>query len=209
MPALVALLLGAVAGAAQHDPIAAAQTRFEQLGGYQAVLTSTGADGETERIRYYYKAPGYVRMEFLQPHRGALLLFDPHQHKVRVWPFGGSGPSVALNPGNRLIRSAGGHRVDRSDVGALLANVRRLQADGTTRQLGLECSDRCLLHLQVIGGPGRTEDGVHRYALWLDPDLLFPVRVEGYDLKGRPRETVALSEIVLDPPFGTELFRRP
>jgi outer membrane lipoprotein-sorting protein len=205
-----AILLTASFGAHLDDPIAAAQARFAQLDGYRAVLTSTSGDGTRERLRYYFKAPGYVRMEFLRPNRGALLLYDPFEKRARVWPFGSPGPSLALRPGNRLIRSAGGHRVDRSDVGILLENIRTLQDGGTTRVVELKPGEtQGLVHLSIVGRAGHAVDGVRRYEVWLDPDLHFPVRVEGFDARDRILEAVTLSEIVLNPRLGEDFFRSP
>ena len=33
----------------------------------------------------YYKKPVFVRMEFIHPHDGALLLYNPIAQRVRLW----------------------------------------------------------------------------------------------------------------------------
>lgn len=203
-------LADSVACVPLEAPIRAAQKHFETLEGYRALLTSTEIDGAGQVIRYYFKAPGFVRMEFVKPNRGALLLYDPVEDRVTVWPFGPRGFSLSLDPGNFLIRSPSGHRVDRSHVGALLENIRDLQQEGTTQVVGLEDGEaECLVHVRVVGAPDGVVNGVHRYELWLERERLFPSRVEAYDPNDRLIEAVTLTRVVLDPAFREDFFRQP
>lgn len=76
--------------------------------------------GKTEIMRYYFKKPGHVRMEFIRPANGAVIIYDLLKKGARVWPLGyRSFPSFTMSPENRLIRSTTGQRVDWPDVGAL------------------------------------------------------------------------------------------
>ncbi len=47
-------------------------------------------------------------------------------------------PRLTLSPDSRMIQSPPGHRVDQSDIGALLVNVREVQRHGDTRVVGDE-----------------------------------------------------------------------
>ena len=63
-------------------------------------------DGKAEIIRYYFKKPGYVRMEFVAPFNGAVLIYSPLTKQAKLWPFGyRSFPSFNLSPDNGLIQS--------------------------------------------------------------------------------------------------------
>lgn len=113
------------------DPVAAALERYEEVKAY-AVTLKSAAGGAVDVIRYAYRRPGHVRMEFVAPHAGVVMIYDPQTAEVRLWPLGRGYFSLALDPANRLIRSRTGQRIDRSDFGALLQNVRSLQRSGQT-----------------------------------------------------------------------------
>lgn len=75
----------------------------------------------------------------LLPFKGAVLVYSPSTKKVRLRPLGALRfPAFTLAPENHLVRSSSGHRVDRSDIGALLQNVKELQERGATEVLGEE-----------------------------------------------------------------------
>lgn len=190
------------------DPIALAETQYRALDSYQVTLHATDASGDTQVIRYFYRKPGYVRMEFIQPHHGAVLVYDPGVHRVRLWPFGfRSFPSMTLSPDNPLIRSQRGQQVDRSDVGALLDNVRNLQQGGSTEVRGKEVMGHWqTLHVVVTGPARATVAGVHRYQLWLAQPTLFPVKVESWNLQGSLIESVLMDDVEFNVDFPEGFF---
>src|SRR5512143_3887072 len=107
---LVVALAGAPPSSGDASPLSDAIEQFRGVDTYQVTIRSTHAAGE-EHIRYYYKKPGFVRMEFVQPHAGAVMIFNPGTKRVRLWPFGiGRFPELNLSPDNSIIRSLSGMR---------------------------------------------------------------------------------------------------
>jgi len=189
--------------------IATAQQRFAALGSYRVTIRSTaGGNSALQVVRFYYRAPGLVRMEFVTPHAGAVLVYSPATGKVRLWPFGlDTLPVLTLAPDNPLIRGAHAHRVDRADAGALLANLRTLADGGSVAVAGAELIGHWkTTQLVVTGAAGRTVSGVHRYQIWLAEGTLFPVKVASYDLRGNRLECVLMDDVVLDEPFPDDFF---
>jgi hypothetical protein len=76
------------AGEPSDDPLAAAETRFDTLTTYQLTLRSHPADGDAVELRYSFRKPGFIRMDFVRPHSGATLIYNPKTRTARVWPFG-------------------------------------------------------------------------------------------------------------------------
>ncbi|WP_256657516.1 outer membrane lipoprotein-sorting protein [Pseudomonas sp. 2FE] len=190
------------------DPLAEAELRFRALNTYQVTVRSIAVDGERQVIRYFYRKPGWVRMEFVQPHKGAVLIYDPGMRRVRLWPFGLK-HSLALTfaPDNPLVRSPRGHRVDRSDVGALLENLLALRARGSASSLGdADVAARPAAGFDIVGDPGVTVTGVHRYRVWLAHDTLFPLRVESFEASGEQIETVDMVDVETDVRLPERLF---
>jgi outer membrane lipoprotein-sorting protein len=189
------------------NPVQSAADYYRDLAAYQVRVKST-SNGKTEMMRYYFKKPGYVRMEMVQPFGGAVLVYDPLKKKVKLWPFGHqSFPSMQLNPDNNLIRSSTGHRIDQSDVGVLLGNVQKLQNQGNAQLIGNELvNERQALHLVIEGNPGISVDHVHRYELWLDLETGFPLKVSSHDLNNKLIENVEMDDLQINPAFASDFF---
>ncbi|ENG0234996.1 DUF1571 domain-containing protein [Burkholderia multivorans] len=207
---IAALLAASLIGASMTaDPVTVAQSQFDHVHSYRATIRSTARSGEHTEIRYAYLKPGLVRMDFVSPHHGAVLAYDPDDGKVRLRPFGvHMPPALTLSPDNPMVRDRSGHRVDRSDVGQLLRNVHALQQGGATVSEGEETvGGRTTLRVSVTGAPAQAVDGVHRYRLWLDTEDGFPRKVVSFaDDDGEPLETVTLDDIELDVSFPERFF---
>ena len=187
--------------------LSTALERYQRLNGYQATIKSF-RDDDGEVIRYHYQQPGRIRMEFVKPHKGAILTYNPDNQHVYLWPLGTMLiPPVVLSPDNPLVQSSTGQRVDHSDIGSLLANILRLQEGGTTELHGEEAVDgRAALHLSVRGAPDAAPGKVHRYDIWLDKATDLPRKVISYDRADRAIETVVLEDLEIDPAFPPRFF---
>ena len=187
---------------ADQDFVADAQARFDALANYQVTLKSTSAGAEPVEVLYGYRKPGFVRMDFIRPHAGAALIYSPETGEVTLWPFGfDTFPRLTLSPDSRMIQGPKGHRVDQSDLGALLVNVRALQQHGDTQVVGAEAIGmRRASHVIVTGRPGHVVAGVFRYELWFDVSHGLPVKVVSEGASREPIETVLMEDLRIDVP---------
>ncbi len=188
------------------DPVGDALAAFWRLQSYSVTLRA-----ETDRIeiiRYHYKKPGYVRMEFEEPHKGALLAYDPFSEEVTLRPFGFLRSfKMNLSPESSLVKSSRGHTVDESDMGALLASVMRLKDNGTMDVKGTEeAAGRMATLVEVRGSDGFEVDGINLYRLWFDEESRLPVKVEAYGVDGKAVEKVEMRDLVIDPAFPADFF---
>jgi outer membrane lipoprotein-sorting protein len=204
---LAAALTGMYPTGIPPDPLASAIEHYRTVESYRVTIHSTHADGE-EYIRYYYKKPGFVRMEFIRPHAGAVLIYNPYTQSVRLWPFGVKHfPELSLSPGNPLIRSSRGQRVDHSDVGTLFENVRALREGGNAEVSGKDIMDgRTVTHLIVTGAGNFVVAGVHRHELWLDTESQFPVKGISRDRQDAIIETVMMEALEINATLPETLF---
>jgi outer membrane lipoprotein-sorting protein len=205
-------MLAPMSGSAFADVLDDALARFAALRNYQVTLRSSETPGGPFRevIRYAYRTPGWVRMDFVRPRQGMILIYDPEKQVVRLWPFGANGPDFSLSPQNWLLTSAGGHRVDRSDIGALLAHAAALRSKGTVELVGEEpLGGRLATHVRVTGAGDEVVDKIHRFDLWLDAESLMPLQAEGYGLRDVPVDLVRMDDLVLDVALPERLFDAP
>jgi outer membrane lipoprotein-sorting protein len=172
---------------------------------YQVTLKSF-AGGKADVIHYAYRKPGYIRMDFVEPHRGVVLIYSPSMAEVRLWPLGLEFFSLRLDPANRLIQSHAGQRIDRSDIGALLQNVQALQRTGETRSSVTNLSGRAALEVMVTGKNDAMSAAIHRYDVWLDPGTWMPLKVISRDTAGHPIEEVLFEDLRIDPELPATMF---
>ncbi len=207
LPALILAAAIASAVPAQPDALDDAIRHFRSVETYRVTIRSAHDDGE-EHIRYYYRKPGFVRMEFIRPHAGAVMIYSPDTKRVRLWPFGaGNFPELSLRPENSIIRSLSGMRVDHSDVGTLFENIRTLREQGSTRMLSEETADgRTILHFKVTGAEGVAVAGVHSSELWLDAVTRFPIKVISRDVHDAIIETVVMEGLEINGELPESLF---
>lgn len=205
-PALALLTLPPLP--AMTDPLTDAETRFGALQSYQVTLRSTHGAGGQEVIRYFFCKPGWVRMEFDQPHRGAMLVYAPDNRRVRLWPFGlGHWPALDLAPDHPLLHNPHGHRVDRSNVGVLLGNMLALRQRGSMSPPdAAEWAGRLATALDITGPAGGSAGAVQRYRVWLARDTLFPLRVDSFAANAGLLESVDMGDAQIDVQFPERFF---
>ncbi len=193
---------------AATNPIADAVNNYRNDVNTYSVTLRSKSRHATEIIKYYYKKPGFVRMEFVEPHNGALLVYDPMKKVVRLRPFNFL-KSFVLNlaPDDSLVRSASGHTVAESDIGALLKRVEELQKNGDTELLGdEEVGGRRALLVAVEGVDDKTVGGTHKYLLWLEKDSLMPLRVKAFNVGGALSEDVLMDDLKINPALPSHFF---
>ncbi len=199
---LLLFLLMTGATGISSDPIARALERFNEIESYSVTLRSYSRDHDIkEVIRYYYKKPENIRMEFEKPHKGAILVYNNKTGKVSLMPF----PVIKifvlnLDPYSFLIRSSKGHTVKESDIGDLLRYANILKEDGMMELIGEErLSGRKSMVVRISGVDGFTIlDGINRYIIWIDKDLGLPIKAEAFDIDGRLIEGVLMDDLEVD-----------
>jgi outer membrane lipoprotein-sorting protein len=205
---VLSLFLLLALAAPPKDPLDAALESWRKVASYRVTLRSmSGSSAET--IRYFFKRPGFVRMEFVEPHKGAILVYNPEKKIARLRPFGFMKPLVlTLSPDNSLITSSRGHRVDASDIGAMLETVKKLRGDGHSETLGQEpVGGRGAVVVAVEGEGSVTVSGnVHRYLLWLDAQTFLPLKTITYDSSGAMVEEVLMDDLEINVKLPDSLF---
>ncbi len=200
-----------IIAAITQDPISIAIENYKNVESYSVTLRSRNDEDFSEIIKYYYKKPGFVRMELIKPHKGAILIYSPFTKEVSVRPFSSLKSFVlTLSPDNRLVKSSRGHRIDASDIGELLRTVKKLQENGKTEIIREEVVNKKLTMLVSIKGRnGFTVDGVHRYLLWLDKTTFLPLKVSSFDISDKLIEEVLMDDLRINIGIEDSFFSFP
>lgn len=195
---------------ASSDPVAVSRQHFEAIQSYRATIVTISSSTE-EVLHYYFKKPGFVRIESELPYPGTVITYDPDKEEVRVRPFAFLPRFVlTLNAANRILRSATGHRVDESDLGALIQDVMQLQENGQTIVQGEEPLLGYNTRRVEVRGREKlsTHYGVHVYVLWIDEASCLPVKVRAYDANNELIEDVMIRDLKVDVGFDHGFFEQ-
>lgn len=196
---LCLFLLTFSSAAASDNILQQAVDQFQSITSYSTTMHTYGESKQV--IDYCYQKPGYVRMDFVTPHKGAVLIFRPDSGKVKLRPFGFiKSLTLSMEPTAKLVRSPSGHRIDESDIGVLLENAQKLVRQGSIEILREETLEgTATVVLQITGAEDKVASGVHRYVLWIDKQLKLPRKVESFDTNNRLIEGLSLENLVLNP----------
>lgn len=183
----------------EEDPLLAEMMeRFNALTNYTTLLDSEGWDGRN-RIMYTYKKPGFIRMDFIRPYKGALLIYNPIENKVTLRPFSIRLFTFYLAPDNRFITDSKGHTVNHSDIGSLIRSVEQCAHEGTVTPLPTETLEGLSCPRLLVQSTRVT------YFLWIHPRLRLPIKVVKFFSDGE-KETVFLHNLTVDVPLDDTFF---
>ena len=192
-------LFVAVPAWGKDDPFLAEMTeKFNALTSYTTLLDSEG-DGERSKILYTYKKPGFIRMDFIQPHKGATLIYNPTTNTATLRPFAEWSFKLNLSPENRLITDSKGHTVDQSDIGALIKSIVVSAREGSVTRLPPETQENFVCSRLRVEGAKTT------YFLWIHPELRLPIKVVKLFPNGA-KEVVFLRNLAVDTPIDDAWF---
>lgn len=193
------LLFASTVWGEEHPLLDEMMERFNALTNYTTLLDSEGEDGRN-RIIYTYKKPGFIRMDFVRPHKGARLIYNPIENRVSLRPFSTKLLTLNLSPNNRLITDPKGHTVDHSDIGSLIRSAMRYAQEGTVTSLPPERVETHLCPRLLIESEEVT------YLLWVHPELYLPIKVVKL-FSGGTQETVFLRNLIVDGPIDDSVFK--
>jgi len=187
--------------------ISKALSAFDSLDTYSVTLKALCCDSD-EEIKYAYKKPGFIRMDFINPHEGAALVYNPINKKVRLKPFGlFSFFKLTLNPDNSLITNPKGHQVDKSDIGALLRKMDTLLVNGYSEiKQSEDINDRLCDVYEIFDTNMFSVDDINKYKVWLDKEIYLPLKVEAFDTSNVLIESVLMDDLQINVTFDEDFF---
>ena len=192
------------AGSESPDPIVEFEIAYSKVDSYSVEINSSLG----EVVNYSYKKTGHVRMDFIKPHGGAVIVYNPETNKVRVRPFGFIKPLVVTyKPESRVVRSKNGHQLNDSDLGVLLGSVKKVRDNGVMKVVGkAKIGDVDTVAVRVKAEGDFTDYRVNEYRLWLSKITKLPVLIEAFGIDGKLQERTFLNNIKLNPDFAEGFF---
>ncbi len=168
------------------------QTRVE--------VKNSGADGsvEIERFLYSFKKPRRIRIDMETPHPGMVIIYPDENGKAVVRLSGVARLlPLHLSPESRLLLSSTGQRIDQTDLGLLIANIRHSLTDKRRGPVNA-FEEQDLVSIRVMADDHFRPNVVTSYEFLIDRKYRLPVGVTELTTDGRMERTVRFHDLTIN-----------
>jgi len=160
---------------------------------------------DTKKFLYTFKKkPKQLRVDFDQPHPGAVIVYPDKDGEAIIQPFRWA-PFIKLrlSPDSSLLKDLSGQTIDQTDFGTLIRNMSRSLTEerrGKTEIIAKE--DR--IEIRVLADDHFRKGVTTRYLFVIDPKSWLPAGVEERAADNTPRRSIFFRNlrINIDIPAG-------
>lgn len=143
-----------------------------------------GHVSKTERFLYSFKKPDHLRIDMQSPHPGWVLVYPDSEGEVSVKPGGWLGSfKFRLSPDSNMLSNSAGQRIDRTDLGLLIANIAHSLTDRRRGELEISLRDNRIV-IRVLSQDHFLPGVLTLYRFSIDRALWLPVEVEEFTPEG-------------------------
>ncbi len=161
-----------------------------------------GESYEKRKIRYTFKKPKWTRIDFESPHPGMILFYPDREGKAVLRRFF----DFHLDPGSFLLRDPSGQRIDQTDLGLLIKNIRRSLADLVKGPVEAR-EDDDVIHLRVLSEDHFQRGILTRYEFIILKGIWLPVQVEESTPEGELKRTIEFRNLRTNLGFPDSFFQ--
>ncbi len=187
------------------------EAAYEEVKDYQAEVEVNVYDRsgsvEVERFVYTFKKPKWIRLDFLSPHPGMILVYPDKNGKVLVIPSGLLRTirfHLALD--NSLIRVPSGQRIDQTDMGLLIKNIRHSLTDRHRGTPSIS-EEEDTVQIEVLAADHFREGLETRYRFLISKKLWLPVEVDESTLVGVLKRKIFFRNLRVNIGVSDSLFQ--
>ncbi len=215
--ALILAASGIRAGAASAADSQAAgilakmEAAYAKVDSYQAEMEvrdyRKGSYLESKRFHYTFRKPNQLRIDMHSPQPGTVLIYPDRGGKVALRPGGWTGfVTLHLAPDNAMLASGSGQRIDQSDFGLLLRNIRHSLTDQRRGAIVLSESQGRVC-IEVLAEDHFVAGVQTLYRFVVDPVRWLPQEVHELTPNGAPKRVSLFRNLKTSLPIPDSSFR--
>ena len=187
------------------------ETAYDEVKDYQAEVElkiyDRAGSVKIERFIYTFKKPKWIRLDFLSPHPGMILVYPDKNGKVLVIPSGLLRMvrfHLALD--NSLLREPSGQRIDQTDMGLLIKNMRHSLTDRCRGAPSIS-EDEDAVQIEVLAEDHFREGVETRYRFLISKKLWLPMEVDESTLVGVLERKISFRNLRVNIGVSDSLFQ--
>jgi outer membrane lipoprotein-sorting protein len=154
---------------------------YDKVKDYQTEvgITFFEKDGSsrTETTLYTFKKPKWIRLDFVSPRPGLIMIYPDRNNKVFIKPRGLLSILGFHRPlDDPLLKSPTGQRINQTDLGLLIKNIRHGVTDQRRGPVSI-LEDDNTIQIEVLADDHFLEGVETRYQFLISKELWLPVEV--------------------------------
>lgn len=177
---------------------------------YQAGVEdrSYNRDGsfKIKKFLYTFKKPGRIRLDFVTPYSGTVLVYPDKNGEVVIRPSGFPFFKFHLSLNNPLLKVTSGQRLDQTDLGLLIKNIGHSLTD-QRRGPAEVVREGEYIRVQVLADKHFQKGVVTLYHFLINQELWLPVLVEESTPEGRLERRIILRNLKTNIGFPDSFFQ--
>jgi len=172
----------------------------------EQIFYQGGEENQHYRFKFYFKREKKIRVDFSYPYSSLTIFFKEGDKEVTVLPLRSiHALKFRLSIDNSLIRTPSGQRINQTDmdyfINFLLNNLEKVKQE--TDEFS-EDNDQIRFWLRgydYIGGKDPE-----KYRIIVSKRNWLPIRIERYDLEGKPLEVSIIQDYGINAHLSDKLF---
>lgn len=213
--------IAAIAGAEPAPPAAVPgdmetilkqmEAAYDEVNDYQAevevMLFEKDGSIKSEKSLYTFKKPKWIRIELLPPSPGIVLVYPDPNGKALMKPQGVlSVLTFHLSLDDLLLQSPSGQRMNQTDLGLLIKNIRHSVTDQRRGPVSLS-EDKDTFQIQVLADDHFRRGVETSYQYLISKELRLPVEVGAATANGVQEGKIIFRNLRTNIDVADELFQ--
>jgi hypothetical protein len=186
------------------------ESAYEAVKDYSVLVQVTpaveNAGSRAEEFIYTFKKPRQVRIDFQIPQPGTILIFPDEEGKVLVRPWGWRFLDLHLAPDSLFLSNPSGQRIDQTDFGLLIRNMRR-SLDGGRRGPPEIIEGERYVKIEVLAENHFHDGKITKYQFRIDKMTYLPAEIEEWTPEGVLERKIAFRNLAVNTGVADNFFR--
>jgi len=201
----------AASGEAVETLLKRMESAYDQVKDYQTdveiLLFKEDGSFKTEKSLYTFKKPKSIRLDFVSPHPGMMLVYPDPEGKVLLKPQGVlSILTFHLTLDDPLLGSPSGQQLDQTDLGVLITNIRHSVTDQRRGPVSLS-EDKEGIRIEVLADDHFRTGVETRYQFLISKELWLPVEVGEATAQGAQEGRIIFHNLRTNINVSDDLFQ--
>lgn len=170
------------------------------------VFFQDGVEDQHYRFKFYFKKEKKIRVDFSHPYSALTIFYIGGEKEATVVPFRFM-PALKFrfSIDNSMIKTQAGQRIDQTDMGHFIGfmskNLKRVkQREGEFQE------DVAQVKFFFWAQDYIEEKNDEKYLITISKKNWLPIRIERYNLEGKPLETTDIQNYSIDTHLEEKLF---
>ncbi|MGA7800953.1 MAG: hypothetical protein WCC36_09085 [Gammaproteobacteria bacterium] len=170
------------------------ETAYDEVTNYQVavevIFFSKRGATKSQTCLYSFMKPNRIRLDFLSPNPGMIMVYPDADGKVILKPVGLLSPfTFHLALDDPLLQTPSGQQLNQTDLGTLIRNIRHSVTDQRRGPISIS-TDKDSVRIEVLADDHFRKGVATKYQFVIGKARWLPLEVDAATTKGVPVEKI-------------------